>query len=143
MQESHFDQEAQLVSLRSIFRMTGVLHEVHVFNLKHWPAGLFDSAKVTSIKVDSKAPSVKFELEVKNNWIGKPKIPKDWELRCACLDNSVKAMLGPEVEVEVIINTKTIFLGRRTAEFKSPEYEGTDFEAGRVVPETPWTFPKN
>lgn len=125
----------QIAELRALFQATGALHETHVFNLKVWPRLVFPQVTSTAT-VDPDGRRVTFELR-KRWWA---RLPKDWRERCRGLHESVQGMLGMDMETVVVLDGKAIFSGERIQPVESPSFEGTDFEAGRVVPSVPWNF---
>ena len=129
-------RDAQLVALKALFQASGVLHEVHVFNLKIWPKLAFPNA--TSVAtVDTNERRVTFDL--KKKWWAR--FPKDWRVRCQGIHESVQAMLGSDMETHFVLEGRAIFQAERARPVEEPRFEGTDFEAGRIVPATPWKFP--
>ncbi len=125
--------------LRALFRTTGALHEVQVFNLKVWPRLCFPQAKNIKTSVAVEAREVTFELTVP--WY--KRVP-DVRERAMGLHQSVQHLLGADFQTTVLSGGKVIFVGERVMPVQPTEqYAGTDFEAGRIVPPTPWKFPKN
>jgi len=137
MLESSADSMAQVIMLRDLFRRTGALHEIQVQNLKIWPLLAFPMA-ATIATVDIEGHIVSFDLSIPK---GK-RLPKDVNARCRGLHESVQFLLGRDFQTRVLRGGKLIFTGRRAEPVKDTEYEGTDFAAGMIVPETPWRFKK-
>lgn len=125
--------------LRALFQATGVLHEVQVQNLKLWPRVAFPMVASSTASVNVETREVVIELVPKlTRWW----LPKDAVARCEGLHKSIQYLLGLDFETEFLWRGKAIFRGRRIEPVRAPQYEGTDFEAGRVVPEVPWNFQK-
>jgi hypothetical protein len=135
----------QLMALRDVFRRTGALHELQKINLHAW-AGLV-------------APHLLFQqVEVKpDNWevifdytpnkrvlrLFTMRQPKNFAERLLGLNDAIQLMFGDEFKVLVRCEGATIFSGDRKAPpTAKPTFEGIDFEAGRLVPSTPWVFRK-
>lgn len=126
-----------IVRLRDVFRRTGMLHDLQLFNLKYWPLVAFPMAKKAKAVVNFEERDISFELDVP--WY---KRTPDARARAKGLNESVQFLLGPDFRILVAVNGKAIFTGERAAPVVTGDYAGTDFEAGRVVPQTPWIFPK-
>jgi hypothetical protein len=135
------DLSVKLAHLREYTARYGVLHESQVLQLKLWPRVAYPEAtKATETHVDLERRVVKFRLV-----IPKRKVPKgknaEWAQRASSLIEATHFLLGTDWHVNIYIN-EFLSAGRaRTPKAPEPKYQGTDFEAGRIVPEKPWTFP--
>ncbi|NBT57436.1 hypothetical protein EBT16_01505 [bacterium] len=93
----------QLMLLRDLTKRTGVLHEIQVTNLKLWPMIAFTHAQTSEFTWDVDKHNVTFSLTTKGA------SPKSMRARFDWLDQSVKALLGPEWGITVNMNGKEKF----------------------------------
>ncbi len=138
MQEySPADDKADTVAqLRDVFRLTGVIQEMQVRNLRIWPVLAFPMCRSVTTNIDLDKRSITFELLLSKG----RRLPDDVRARGKGLHRSVQYLLGKDFEIRILNGKgKAIFYGKRSEPLKT--YEGTDFEAGRIVPTTPWKFP--
>jgi len=133
MSESSVKEASEEVAqLRDMFRLTGQLYSVQVDNLKIWPLLAFPMCQTASASLNLDEKSITFDLQLAR---GK-KLPDNVKARGLGLLQSVQYLLGQDFEIRIVHKTKAIFHGKRLEPVKT--YEGTDYEAGRIVPTTPW-----
>jgi hypothetical protein len=126
-----------ILKVRDLFRRTGALHDLQIFNLKVWPQLVFPMAKAIKIGIDFKEREVTYDLTIP--WY---KFVGDLRTRGEGLNESIHYLLGGDYRLCVRSKGKVIFVGKRAEAVDAREYTGTDFEAGRIVPTTPWNFQK-
>lgn len=126
-----------IAQVRDLFQRTGVLHDLQVFNLKVWPQVVFPMAKEIKIALDFKNAEVTYDLTIP--WYRRV---TDLRIRATGLNESIQFLLGDDYRLCVRSKGKVIFVGKRAKAVDDTEYTGTDFEAGRIVPKTPWNFQK-
>jgi len=135
MSESSVDTvAAQVIQMRDMFRRTGVLYEVQMKNLTIWPYLAFPGVAKVEGGVDIKKRRVLYELKLEK----RKKLPSHMKARAQGLLESIHFLLGRDFELKVKHRGAVIFHGKRLEPVK--RYEGTDFEAGKVV--KPWNFQK-
>lgn len=126
-----------IAQVRDLFQRTGVLHDLQVFNLKVWPQVVYPMAKSIKIGVDFKERQVVYELDIPwYKWVS------NMSVRSTGLNESIQFLLGGDYRLVVQSKGKVIFAGRRAKLIDPTEFTGTDFEAGKIVPTTPWNFQK-
>ena len=138
MPESLSDSQVLVVQLRDLFQKTGVLHDVQIQNLQVWPRLAFPTARSCTASVDIFERVVLFDLDMAI-W---RRLPGDVVARCKGLAESVQFLLGGDFQVRVSRRGELIFSGERTQAVKERDFEGTDYDAGRIVPEKNWNFQK-
>lgn len=128
---------SQLAHLREFTAKYGLLHDAQVLQLKLWPLVAFPHSTSSKAEVSVEERSVRFQITTKG------KGPKNLSVRLHSLGESVQWLLGADWTVAVYENKKRVFwLGRKIDRPDPVKYAGTDFEAGRIVPEQPWKFKK-
>lgn len=135
MPASPLDEQTR--QARDLFRRTGMMPELIKFNLQVWPRLLFPAGKHVKLGIDPQERVLAVTMDIP--WY---KRSGDVRKQAAKLHDSVMALLGGDFETVVSINGKVIFRGTRLSPVVAGDYTGTDFEAGRIVPETPWNFKK-
>lgn len=123
--------EEQVARLRDLTRKGNCLHELQATQLRAWPLALFDLEKCRAeVSFD------KHEISFRAKFKTKP--PKDAQKRFTGLAESVHDLLGEEWTIRLFDGRKCLFT--LEAKIAPPQSlnEGVDFEAGRIVPETPW-----
>lgn len=130
--------DEQVRQARDLFRRTGMMPELIKFNLQVWPRLLFPGGK--DIKMGIQPDERVLAVAVTIPWY---KRSGDVRKQAAKLHDSVMGLLGGDYETVVSVNGKVIFRGTRLAPVVPGDYTGTDFEAGRYVPEKPWNFKKS
>jgi hypothetical protein len=124
----------QISALREFTAKFGALHEAQVLQLKIWPKLAFDYAKKHETKVNLEKRIVDVHLVA-------AKRPKNFVPRANGFCESVRWLLGQEWMIRIYENKSLIFTADREIAVPESKYQGTDFEAGKVVPQ-PWQFQK-
>lgn len=97
---------AQLAFLREQTRVTGILHDAQVFQLKMWILVVAQHAGDAEIGFDWTKKVVQFKLRSING-----PAPANLQVGFENLDNWVKWLLGPEYKVIVKEGRKQLFVG--------------------------------
>lgn len=131
------DLNEQARQARDLFRRTGMMPELIKLNLQIWPKLIFPMAKDIRSGLLPEERLIAFEMKIP--WYRRA---GDLRQKCAKLHDSIMGLLGGDYETVVSVNGKVIFRGTRLVPRVAGDYRGTDFQAGRIVPETPWKFKK-
>lgn len=135
----------QLLALRDLFRRTGAVHELQRINLWAWAELAAPHLVPSQVEVKPESYEVVFDYEQNRKVLKffRMQPPKNFAARLEGLADAVQVMFGADFAVLVRAEGTLIFSsGRKAAPTARPEYTGVDFEAGRIVPKTPWKFPK-
>jgi hypothetical protein len=99
------DAERQLMDLRALTAVTGVLHDAQLLQLRMW-AGLAFSWTKWEIRIDVESKTAIFVVEKKAH-------PKNMAQLIGGLDRSVQWLLGPDWGVRVTEGNKALYEGLR------------------------------
>lgn len=112
------DTVAQLMELRALTGLTGVIHEAQVQQLRYWPLIAVSHAEKSEVtfETDDKGGNrtvfIAFKLDPKK------KAPPNLQRRLHALDKNVQWLLGNDWKVVMIAAGKAIYTGRRRSEPK-------------------------
>lgn len=124
----------QLAQLRSFTSVYGALHEAQVLQLKLWPRVAIPNSKSSEAHVNCETSFVKIIAKT----VGKS--DKKQPERTEALARSIQWMLGDQWYVMIFDGPKKLYDLKPKVASTAKKYAGTDFEAGKIVPETPWNF---
>lgn len=108
-----------------------MLHEAQVNQLKIWPRLAFPHSTLatqTEANCEEYHIAVKVVSEEKHNKI---------KTRATMLAKNIRWMLGNRWTIEIYENGKLLV---KKAGEKPQKFKGVSFEAGMIVPKTPWKF---
>jgi hypothetical protein len=131
--------DEQVAQLKALTLRTGTLHELQIQQLKIWPRVALPHTTSSEARVDTTKHVVEFRVEVSG------RAPSQLTDRLKGLDQSVKDLLGTWWRVKVVQclsdgTMKALYNGAPSEVLEQQSYAGTDFEAGKIVPEKPWQF---
>lgn len=130
-------QTVAMLQLRDLTTRFGVIHEFQALQLKIWPRLVLPHTTESVAKLNVEQCRVDFHIKTKG------KAPTQMKQRLAGLNDSVKLLLGDWWEVRVIRGGKSLYVGKRLKKMpQKKEFLGTDYEAGRIVPDKPWQYLK-
>lgn len=132
--------EEKFAALRDATRRFGVVHEEQLVQLRCWPVAIVRGCDLSEAEVDVDARSVKFRLRFKSS---KSKQPPKAHLRR--LGEAVAWLFGPAWGTEISeigegLSARVIYSAPGAGPAPA-QFSGTDFDAGKVVPD-PWPFLK-
>ena len=126
----------QLMALKDVWVRTQVLHDLQILQLKMWSLCIFPKCKRSETHIDTDTWTIDFHI--KPEFLASFRTPKDAPMRCAYAERWVHQLLDGRVLVRVFYGKDLIFTGTRLISATEDKFLGTDYQAGEIVPETPW-----
>ncbi len=123
--------------LRDVWLKTGILHDLQLYQLKMWSTMMFRNTKHGEAHIDQDSWTIDFYVQP--SFLSSFRVPQDAPLRCAYVERWVHELLDGRVLVRVFWKKDLIFTGTRITPAPEAKYTGTDFRAGEIVPEKPWS----
>jgi hypothetical protein len=124
----------QLVMLREHTERFGTVHEAQILQLKVLPRVLVPNSTKSEARLDTDKKEVEIRVTTKG------KAHKKQAQLTKQLGEGIQWVLGGTWKCSVFIDDKAPMVFPRTAKAKKDKYQGTDFEAGKIVPEKVWRF---
>lgn len=103
----------ELIALKTVTRMTGVLHELQIRQLSAWPLIMLGDVRSSEFAFSHEDKEITFNLRIQGN----PKHLKNFEQ----FDASVKMLLGDDFLVRVKVKDKVVYRGLRNKNSLNPE----------------------
>lgn len=131
---AHKETQEQFAQLRDMTRRSGVLHDAQVTQLKLWPRVIIPGCLKSEAAVSTQDGTVTFRLSIRGRQA------KGFAEGVKRVADGVQWLLGDEYSVSFYVNGELFKRYERKGAKPQTKYTGTDFEAGKIVPETPWQF---